>query len=169
MSDDANLIDGAVGKALDAFVYAPIGLLFDGPEVFPQLVEKGRSHVAAARMIGEFTVNTGQNELRKRFEQGSEQLLDLLGGLGLAPDGRTEPREPARPTRAATETVDPVDAPPPTPPPDLAIPDYDTLSASQVVKRLAGLAPDELEAVRAHESANRGRKTILNKVAQLQK
>ena len=52
--------------------------------------------------------------------------------------------------------------------PDLAIPDYDGLSASQVVTRLGGLAPDELEAVRRHEAANRGRKTILNKVAQLQ-
>jgi len=49
----------------------------------------------------------------------------------------------------------------------LAIPAYDTLSASQVVQRLAGLSADELEAVRAYESAGRGRKTILNKVDQL--
>ena len=34
--------------------------------------------------------------------------------------------------------------------------------------RLDGLEPDELEAVRAYESAHRGRKTILNKVAQIQ-
>ena len=51
---------------------------------------------------------------------------------------------------------------------DLAIPDYDSLSASQVVNRLPGLTPDELEAVRRYEAAHRGRKTILNKVAQLQ-
>ena len=51
---------------------------------------------------------------------------------------------------------------------DLAIPDYDSLSASQVVPRLEGLMPAELEAVRSYETANRGRKTILNKVAQLQ-
>ena len=51
---------------------------------------------------------------------------------------------------------------------DLAITDYDSLSASQVVTRLEGLTTDELEAVRAYEAANRGRKTILNKVAQLQ-
>ena len=49
----------------------------------------------------------------------------------------------------------------------LAIPAYDTLSASQVVQRLAGLSADELEAVRAYESAGRGRKTILNKIDQL--
>jgi hypothetical protein len=50
----------------------------------------------------------------------------------------------------------------------LAIPGYDALSASQVVQRLAGLAPDELEAVRTYEAATRGRRTILNRIAQLQ-
>ena len=51
---------------------------------------------------------------------------------------------------------------------DLAIPGYDALSASQVVQRLAGLSPEELEDVRAYELNTRGRRTILNKVAQLQ-
>jgi hypothetical protein len=51
---------------------------------------------------------------------------------------------------------------------DLAITDYDSLSASQVVTRLPGLTLDELEAVRAYEVAHRGRKTILNKIVQLQ-
>jgi hypothetical protein len=50
----------------------------------------------------------------------------------------------------------------------LAIPAYDSLSASQVVPRLSGLSPAELEAVRTYEAAHRGRKTILNRVAQLQ-
>jgi len=51
---------------------------------------------------------------------------------------------------------------------DLAIPGYDALSASQVVQRLAGLADDELEAVREYETAHRGRKTILGRISQLQ-
>jgi len=50
----------------------------------------------------------------------------------------------------------------------LAIPDYDSLSASHVVNRLAGLTPKELESVRLYEGANRGRKTILSKINQLQ-
>jgi hypothetical protein len=59
-------------------------------------------------------------------------------------------------------------AAPASPPVDtLAIPDYDSLSALQVVDRLPGLTAPELEAVRAYESAHRGRKTILNKAAQL--
>ena len=53
-------------------------------------------------------------------------------------------------------------------PSTLAIPGYDSLSASQVVQRLAGLSQDELAAVGAYEEAHRGRRTILNRVSQLQ-
>jgi hypothetical protein len=49
----------------------------------------------------------------------------------------------------------------------LAIPGYDSLSASQVVQRLAGLSPGELRDVRAHEESHRHRRTILNRVEQL--
>jgi hypothetical protein len=49
----------------------------------------------------------------------------------------------------------------------LAIPGYDSLSASQVVQRLEGLSPPELEEVRAHEAAHRQRRTILHRVEQL--
>jgi hypothetical protein len=49
----------------------------------------------------------------------------------------------------------------------LAIPEYDQLSASQVVERLDGLTADELDAVRAYELAHRGRSTILGKIMQL--
>ena len=49
----------------------------------------------------------------------------------------------------------------------LPIPDYDELSASHVVGRLDGLTDDDLETVRAYESAHRNRRTILGKIAQL--
>lgn len=49
----------------------------------------------------------------------------------------------------------------------LGIPGYDSLSASQVVQRLAGLTPAELQEVRRHETAGRHRRTILNRVDQL--
>ncbi len=50
----------------------------------------------------------------------------------------------------------------------LGIPGYDSLAASQVVPRLAGLSAGELAAVGAYESAHRARRTILNRVRQLQ-
>ena len=49
----------------------------------------------------------------------------------------------------------------------LAIPSYDSLSAPQVVQRLAGLSRDEIEAVRRYEAATRGRRTILARAEQL--
>jgi hypothetical protein len=49
----------------------------------------------------------------------------------------------------------------------LPIPGYDALSASQVVERLIGLAPDELDAVQSYEAAHRQRRTILGKIEQL--
>ena len=50
----------------------------------------------------------------------------------------------------------------------LAIPGYDSLSASQVVSRLAGLTAPELEDVGAYEAANRGRRTVMTRIRQLQ-
>jgi hypothetical protein len=49
----------------------------------------------------------------------------------------------------------------------LPIPDYDELSASQVVERLEGLDRESLEAIRTYETEHRGRNTILGKIAQL--
>lgn len=50
----------------------------------------------------------------------------------------------------------------------LAISDYDSLAASQVIPRLAGLSSEELDTVQRYERHNRGRKTILGRIAQLQ-
>jgi hypothetical protein len=50
----------------------------------------------------------------------------------------------------------------------LAIPNYDSLAASQVVPRLASLSAAELESLRRYEAAHRRRMTVLNRVAQLQ-
>ena len=51
---------------------------------------------------------------------------------------------------------------------DLPIPGYDSLAASQVVPRLTTLSESELAAIGAYEAAHRGRRTILNRVTQLQ-
>ena len=172
MTDEAkNPLDQAVEHALDVFVYAPIGLLFDGKGVLPELIEKGKVQVNSARMFGQFAVQAGQSEATKKLGETGEQVRGLLASFGLAPSPAPEP--------APAPKAKPAPAPAPEPAPEpvvegpavetLAIPDYDSLSASQVVSRLAGLAADELESVRRYEASKRGRKTILNKVAQLQK
>jgi hypothetical protein len=117
-------------------------------------------------MFGKFAVDTGTKEARKRVDQAQEQV-------GLRPPTSNGPRPAPAPATAAHAAVTTDEAPTPAgvaaPSADeLAIPDYDALSASQVVPRLDGLAGDELDAVRRYEAANRGRKTILAKIAQLQ-
>ncbi|HEY5110155.1 MAG TPA: hypothetical protein VII96_11155 [Acidimicrobiales bacterium] len=95
---------------------------------------------------------------------------------GAPPRLRTIPYPPDRPAPGATPTAAP-EGPTPAPVrkvdahiPDvasLAIPGFDTLSASQVVQRLDGLSRTELVAVRAYETSTRGRRTILSRVDQL--
>lgn len=176
--DDKTPLDQLVDQAADLFVFAPIGLFFEGPSLLPKLAEQGRVHARNARLFGQFAVRHGEAELRRRVGDIEQQAEGVLRMFGVLPED--EPTAPAGQSAPDGARSVPVDEPvsgnghvpaPATTGPDadeLAIPDYDSLSASQVVTRLEGLTDTELEAVRSYESANRGRKTILNKVAQLQ-
>ncbi len=191
MSHDKNPIEQAVDQALDAFVYAPIGLVFDGPALFPKLVEKGRTQVKVARMMGEMAVQMGQKEAEKRMAKTQGPLRDALVAFGVVPAPTPAPTPPTVDETTVTDVpvttaTSPTTStatkprtkrptaggPAPTPTVEasaLAIPDYDSLSASQVVKRLRSMARGDLDAVRAYEAATRARKTILNRITQLQK
>jgi hypothetical protein len=164
-------------RFLDLMVFAPLGLALEARDLLPKLAEKGRQQVqgqlTVARIMGEFAVKEGQKEADKVVQRVRQQGQDLFSGLRLL--AGAPPPAPAR----TAETPRPVVAP--AAPVNgqarasaraaaqaLAIPGYDSLSASQVVQRLEGLSGDELEAVRAYEESGRGRKTILAKVAQLQ-
>lgn len=50
---------------------------------------------------------------------------------------------------------------------DLAIPEYDSLAASQVIPRLEMLKPTDLRQILRYEESNRNRQTIVHKVGQL--
>ena len=180
---DKTPVEQAVEQAVDLFVYAPIGLLFEGATLLPQLVEKGKTQVTMARMIGKFAVTQGRSEATKAAGKLQDQAAGVLDFLGDSVTGPPEPpsrvERPATAARArvatkpggATKVTRPSVATAPRGGPaakSLAIPDYDGLSASQVVNRLAGLSDAELVAVQQYEAAHRGRKTILSKVAQLQ-
>jgi len=78
-------------------------------------------------------------------------------------DGTDTPTDDDMAAPAEQETFDGV-APPES---ELAVPDYDSLAASQVVPRLALLSAEDLRAVLAYEQVHRRRQTILNRVSQL--
>ena len=159
-------------QLLDLLVYAPLGLLMEARDLVPKLAEKGRQRmggqVTVARMIGEMAVRQGQRRAEKVMQRMREQ--QGWSGASVSDDARQRPGNGHGPPPAAEPTAAP--APPEatgTPPAasSLAIPAYDTLSASQVVPRLEGLSADELEAIRAYEEATRARKTVLTRIDQL--
>lgn len=184
VTEERNPLDAA----LDLVFYAPIGLAITAAEEVPKLAAKGRrrftSQWTTARVVGQFAVSQGRRQAAQRFSRpepsATGRPTTVVGGpVGVPPAGpapSTSPAppsgpEPSVPLSAAASPV-PVPAPGPAGPVptahDLAIPDYDSLSASQVVQRLAGLAEPELDAVGRYEAGTRGRRTILTRVAQLQ-
>lgn len=182
-------------RLLELFVFAPAGLALTFVEELPNLVEKGRNRIegraATARVVGQFAVQMGFREFAKR----ARQLIDAeqpqrRQSPTPAPRSDVVSRPSSSDDRAAHEQRRPqptaqTDLPVRTPGSedheavqhaelngfaalgDLAIPAYDTLSASQVVKRLDGLSREELLEVGDHERQNRHRQTILTKVDQL--
>ena len=173
VSSASNSSKTPVEKAVDYFVFAPIGLASLARQMLPGLIEQGRQRVNnqlnTAKVVGQFAVQQGQAEVNRV----ANQVRSQKGPTAEAPS--TQPAAPAStpPSGPAPGEPGPGVAPPePTGPPppvgDLAIPGYDSLSASQVVPRLSGLEPGELDAVRIYEAGGRSRKTILNKIAQLQ-
>ncbi len=178
-------------KALDLLVFAPAGLLVTAVEELPELAAKGRTrfevHLRNARFVGQMVVTTGQVHLRDRVARFTGPREEPA-----AAQDAVRPSRPARPTdypptpgadlgaEQASAFGGPADgsgstgtSPPPSTGPaapsaaDWAIPGYDTLSASQVVRRLDGLGIHELQAVSRYEVETRGRRTILHRVQQL--
>ena len=136
-------------------------------EDLPELVAKGQARVERdlnnARVVGRWVV-------AREWRRVSGQLGRIFGN-GASPEAVSEPDE----TAARPEAVSPPPAAAPRPVPDAAaeaivgsvLADYDTLSASQVVRRLESLGPDELRAVQRYEASTRNRRTILNRASQL--
>ncbi|HET9442840.1 MAG TPA: hypothetical protein VFO65_05915 [Acidimicrobiales bacterium] len=180
-------------QVVEMLVYAPVGLAVTATQSIPELVAKGRERlsgqVALARFIGQFAVTKGERHARRRLNDLARSLESLLPTS--APPAPPPASRPAPPAPVAAVAATPAPALSPNGPVPasvtepaapaatgddggerataaLAIPAYDTLSASQVVQRLAGLSGEELEAVRHYEAGTRGRRTILSKIAQLQ-
>jgi hypothetical protein len=166
-----------IEQAMDVFLYAPLGFVLEAHRLWPHVVARGRQEVEESRAWFE-----------RRMRSAASEAEAALRGLGLIPGqeddnhaghhaseeplaGAPAPFEPPPASLAGLRPVErgPAAIPGSGVPADaLAIPGYDSLSASQVVPRLAGLDPEELELVRKYEIAGRGRRTILSRIAQLQ-
>lgn len=141
------------------------------------------------KTIGQMAVKYGGPEVKRQAETAAgtvrKRAGETIAGIASAassatapsvpPTGSTPSRPPTVRTSTAGRTGKAAAKPAPTPRPapnpeaaaELAIPDYDMLSATQVIDRLAGLARADLLAVQAYEAAHRARTTILGKITQL--
>lgn len=186
----------ALERAIEVLVLAPLGAGLYVKDLAPSMlatfVARGRAEVdrtqeavsrrvTTARSLGQvalaFGVPMARRRVQQQLDEARSRATDLLASTGLVPSAPT-PRAPAAapgpvgtasppaatPSSRAGANGTSGDAPPSS---ELPIPGYDALSASQVVERLAGLAPGELDAVRAYELAHRNRRTILGKIEQL--
>ena len=144
-------------ELLDYAVYAPAGLVLRVVEDLPQLVDKGRkqlaSQVGLANMLGKMAVGVLRNRVERVVGQQRSVAVKPTTPTASRPSN-TRPR----PTRVADSAIGAG---------ELAVPGYDSLAASQVVARLSGLSAEELQLVRRYEQANRARRTILLRIAQL--
>jgi hypothetical protein len=177
-----------IDDLVDYGVYAPLGAAIRVVESLPDLMEKGRnrleSRVATARLVGRFAVTEARRRVERAFTPPSEpappaetatppaaERREPAVIVELAPAAASSERrhvDRAAPTGAAPERTVGASADAVPAVEDLAIPNYDSLAASQVVPRLASLSGSELEAIRRYESARRRRRTVLSRIAQLQ-
>ncbi len=184
-------------RVLDIVVFAPVGLALTAAEEFPRLASKGRARLGSQatmlKMVGQFAVSIGRQELARSVGQVIDQGRQLLGMDGSEPSGTGDnpyagsamPEHPIEGSKqpmdesasAAQSTISSersggvarssgVVVPVPSVE-ALSIPGYNALSASQVVQRLDGLNLSERDAIRRYELATRGRRTILNRIDQI--
>ncbi len=144
--------------ALDIAVFAPIGLLANCRQLVPTLAAKGREvvdqRVTVARFVGRFALGQVRSTVATAAPAPSAAAAE-------APVG--DQHIVVRVEDSDADLMGTVDGN------ELAIPQYDSLAASQVVARLEGLTASELDAVRRYELAHRGRKTVLGKIDQLRR
>jgi hypothetical protein len=179
-------------RTLDLCLFAPVGAAVTLAEELPDLIEKGRRRVELqvgnARVVGRFVVHKGRRDLAGRIEDilnnGVEaaragEAAERRAKEAAAADEAGAPAPPSAPpappvSAEPAASVAPVAAAPQSTPDPVAaatvqraLADYDTLSASQVVRRLESLGQDDLRAVQRYEASHRNRRTILNRASQL--
>ena len=130
-------------------------------EELPELLAEGRRRLELqlgnALFVGRYVVTKKQREVSARLD---EFLGNGAGERDMTPDETTEPTQPPGPQRSAPDPAAAAIV-------GGALADYDTLSASQVVRRLESLGPEELRAVQRYAASTRNRRTILNRAGQL--
>ena len=105
-----------------------------------------------ARNVGDETTAELAADIRGDEERMLENLRNEIPNLT---DAVVRSQVPARSRPVLTKD-------------DLPITNYDNLTAEEITKKLKGLTQDELQQVQAYESTNQNRKTILDRIEDLE-
>ncbi len=155
-----------LSQLVDMFIYAPIGMLYEYPDVLPQLIKKGKSQVKIAKVMGEFALRKGQADpaafATESFASAGGAIAKLITEFSDMFMGTELSQQATAPTSQKVAQV--AIAEPST---HLPIANYDQLTAREIIGLLGDITPAQRARVRAHETANRARKTVLSKLEQL--
>ena len=183
-SDPALAGSPSLRGLLDVLVYAPLGFALSAGTLLPELAAKGRARAAEqvrlARMIGQFAVPIVRRKGEEIVRDGVAKAARSTRPTPAKAARRARPT-PAKPAPASNAAPAPMtttrakqsprlDSPPrraTAPAAALPIDRYDELPAASIMALLEGLRPGQLRAIDAHERANRGRRTVLTRIAQL--
>ena len=146
-------------RLIDLLLFAPVGLVTLVQRELPQLVATGKTRVdnriTLAKFVGRMAVRQTSNEFNRRMQS----LEQARAAAASHPGAITASSKDTDDSTAHNQTSSPA---------NLGIDDYDTLAAAHIVQRLSSLSAAQLGQIRAYEQANRARRTILGKIAQLQ-
>ena len=176
--------DNPLEQLVELLVYAPIGLIYEYPDVLPKLIKRGKSQVQLAKFAGQMAIK--QQQAKGQMGGGdspvpsvpSELLVETLAKLitdvgamvGLAPpqggsSGAPPNESVPAPVVEAEQPDQHITAGPNTT--RLPIDGYDKMTAKEVLSLLEDLTRPQLARVRDHEQSNRNRKTVLAKIDRL--
>jgi hypothetical protein len=159
MSDDKPPLE----QAVELFVYAPLGLVYEYKNVMPTLVRRGKSQVQIARFLGQMALKRQQGEVQGSVESVVGVAADLLAKgvtefgqrVGLAPVD-PPPESPVFSAEAGEAPASDTRLP---------IAGYETLRATDVIELLDDLDAAQRARIEAFERTHRNRKTVLAKLA----
>lgn len=145
-----------VERAIETLLFAPIGLgaklVDDGPDIAKRVSQE----LSNARFIGRLTVGQGLSAIRSKLEEPAATVSEAPAPGTTSAASVPESASPAADVVDVDLLAD-----------DLALPDYDDLPAIDIVAKLESLTADERQLIGAYETANRARRTVLGKLAQL--
>lgn len=190
---DNDLINKVVQQSKEMFLYGPVGLALylkdTAPTFLKIFIARGRNEVnqktksvgeqiESAKTAGANIVPPAPEVLRAlsdglaRARTAAENALGALSVLAQRQDHKKIVANPSVQSEPSVDKSKNSDKKPTvktagSESAELMIPDYDGLSASQIVSLLEGLTPKQRSEIAKHEAAHRNRVTILSQIDKL--